>query len=196
MIFFELLKRNFPVINPLHKIFNRNNIKLSYSCMPSINSIINKFNITKLKEKHNEALKCNCKDKAGCPLKGKCQYECIVYKVEVYSGEPHNCKSKKVYFGSTQGAFKHRYYNHRTSFTHKKYKHSTSLSNYVWVIKNRQGIDPILKWEVVKKCRKYRAGDRDCILCNEEKLAIASYNNRNLLNQRSEILNACRHKRN
>ena len=44
-----------------------------------------------------------------------------------------------------------------------------------------------------KKCRKYRAGDRDCILCNEEKLAIASYNNRDLLNQRSEILNACRH---
>ena len=50
--FFKLLKRNFPSENPLHKIFNKKSIKLSYSCMPNINSIINKCNITKLnKEK-------------------------------------------------------------------------------------------------------------------------------------------------
>ena len=100
--FFKLLKRNFPITNPLHKIFNTNNIKLSYSCIPNINSIINKFNIMKLnKENRNEAPKCNCKDKAGCCLKGKCQYECIFYKMEVYNGEPRNGKNKKVYFGST-----------------------------------------------------------------------------------------------
>ena len=150
--FFKLLKRNFPVTNPLNKIFNKNNIKLSYSCMPNINSIINKSNTIKLnKEQYNEKPKCNCNNKTECPLKGKCRYECIVYKVEVYNSEPQNCKNKKVYFGSRQGAFKQRYYNHKTSFTHKKYKHSTSLSNYVWEIKNRQGIDPILKWEIVKK---------------------------------------------
>ena len=50
------------------------------------------------KEKCKEVPKCNCKDKAGCPLKGKCQYECIVYKVEVYSGEPRNGKNKKSIF--------------------------------------------------------------------------------------------------
>ena len=71
--------------------------------------------------------------------------------MEVYNSEPHNCKNKKVYFESTQGAFKQRYYNHKTSFTHEKYKHSTILSNYEWEIKNRQGIDSILKWEIVKK---------------------------------------------
>ena len=63
--FFKLLKRNFPITNPPHKIFNKNNIKLSYSYMPIINSIINKSNIMKLnKEKHNEAPKC----KTGRPL--------------------------------------------------------------------------------------------------------------------------------
>ena len=46
--FFKLLKRNFPVTNPLHKIFYKNNIKLSYSCIPNINSIINKSNTMKL----------------------------------------------------------------------------------------------------------------------------------------------------
>ena len=39
--FFKLLKRNFPTTDLLQKIFNKNSIKLSYSCMPNINSIIN-----------------------------------------------------------------------------------------------------------------------------------------------------------
>ena len=46
-----------------------------------------------------------------------------------------------------------------------------------------------MKWEVIKKYRKYRAGDKDCMLCNEEKLAVASCNGRDMLNQRSEVLN-------
>ena len=61
--------------------------------------------------------------------------------------------------------------------------------------KIKKGIDLILEWEVIKKCRKYRAGDRDCLLCNEEKLAIASCKSRDMLNQRSEVLNSCKHKR-
>ena len=147
------------------------------------------------KENHKEIAKCNCRDKATSPLKGKCQKECVVYKVEVYSGEPCSGKDKKVYFGSTQGEFKLRYYNHRTSFSHEKYRHSTSLSNYMWGIKKKKGRDPILKLEIIKKCRKYKAGDKDCMLCNEEKLAIASYSSRGMLNQRSEVLNDYKHKR-
>ena len=97
--------------------------------------------------------KCNCRDKVRCPLEGKCKQECVVYKVEVYS-DPGNNGNKKVYFGSTQGEFKTRYYNHGT-----------------------------------------RVGDRDCLLCMEEKLAIASCKSRDMLNHRSEVLNSCRHKR-
>ena len=130
--------------------------------------------------------KCNCRDKARCLLGGKCKQECVVYKVEVYS-EPGNDRNKKLYFGSTQEEFKARYYNHKTSFSHEKYRHSTTLSSYVWGVKDKKGIDPILKWEVIKKCRKYRAGDRDCMLCVEEKLAIASCKSRDMLNQRSEV---------
>ena len=60
----------------------------------------------------------------------------------------------------------------------------------MWEIKKNQGLDPILKWEIIKKkkCKKYKAGDRYSLLCMEEKLVIASYNNPSeLLNQRSEI---------
>ena len=70
--FFKLLKRNFPSGSPLHKIFNKNCVKISYSCMPNINGIINKSNIAKLsKEKNKVIAKCNCRDKVRCPLEGR-----------------------------------------------------------------------------------------------------------------------------
>ena len=48
----------------------------------------------------------------------------------------------------------------------------------------------------LEKCRKFKAGDRYCLLYMGEKLHIASNNNPNeLLNQRSEILNAWKHKK-
>ena len=39
--FFILLNKHFPPSNKYHKIFNKNNIKLSYSCMPNVKSMIN-----------------------------------------------------------------------------------------------------------------------------------------------------------
>ena len=65
----------------------------------------------------------------------------------------------------------------------------------MWELKDNTGVDPIMKWEVIKKCRKYRAGNRACRLCMEEKLAIANCKSRNMLNKTSEELNSCRHKR-
>ena len=73
------------------------------------------------------------------------------------------------------------------------------MSNYVWQVKNKFGTDPILKWEMVKRCSKYKAGrgDKYCKLCMEEKLTIATYDRpKELLNQRSEIFNICRQKKN
>ena len=96
-------------------------------------------------------------------------------------------ETKRYTLGRRKGDFKTRYYNHKTSFSHEKYRHSTTLSSYVWELKDSKGLDPIMKWEVIKKCRKYRAGDRICWLCMEEKLAIAPCKSRNMLNQRSEV---------
>ena len=54
--FFKLLKRNFPSGDPLHKIFNKNCVKLSYSCKHNINGIINKSNIAKLSKEKNKVI--------------------------------------------------------------------------------------------------------------------------------------------
>ena len=39
-IFLQLIKKHFPRHNNLHKIFNKNSVKVSYSCMGSVSSII------------------------------------------------------------------------------------------------------------------------------------------------------------
>ena len=102
--FFKLLKRNFPSGNPVHKIFNKNCVKLSCSCMPNINGIINKSNIAKLsKEKNKVIAKCNCRDKVRCPLEGTCKQECVVYKVDVYSDTGNDRNKKGIFWVDARG---------------------------------------------------------------------------------------------
>ena len=42
--FLKLLKQHFPKSNRLHKIFNKNTVKVSYSCMSNLSSIISSHN--------------------------------------------------------------------------------------------------------------------------------------------------------
>ena len=42
--FLKLLDKHFPTGNPLHKLFNRNTVKVSYSCMPNVMNIISGHN--------------------------------------------------------------------------------------------------------------------------------------------------------
>ena len=43
-IFMRLVDKHFPRHHKYYKLFNRNNIKLSYSCMPNMNNVIRKYN--------------------------------------------------------------------------------------------------------------------------------------------------------
>ena len=47
--FFTLLKKNFPSSSNLYKIFNKNTVKLSNSCILNEVNLINKSNMKKLK---------------------------------------------------------------------------------------------------------------------------------------------------
>ena len=88
----------------LSKIFNKNTVKLSYSCMPNICTLISRDNSKKLKRnKDTEPPICNCIKKENCPLKGKCQIESVEYNAEVLNLSSHsnNSNKKNVYVGST-----------------------------------------------------------------------------------------------
>ena len=52
-IFLKLIKKNFPNHHPLHKIFNLNTIKLSYSCMSNMSSFVKQHNRTILSSSRN-----------------------------------------------------------------------------------------------------------------------------------------------
>ena len=79
-IFSELIDIHFPPANKLHKIFNRNTVKVSYSCTQNISQIIKgrKKKVTQIKKHHH--LECNCRIKTECPLNGHYRKEDVIYK--------------------------------------------------------------------------------------------------------------------
>ena len=66
------LFKHFPRDHKFLKIFNRNNIKVSYSCMPNIKSAINSHNRKILHPPVNsQSRTCNCIKKTDYPLQEK-----------------------------------------------------------------------------------------------------------------------------
>ena len=96
--FLQLVSKHFPKASKLHKIFNRNTLKVSYSCMPNMASIISTNN-RKLCQEPESTRPCNCRAKDKCPLDGKCQTDCIVYKAVVTS---NTTGASREYIGLTE----------------------------------------------------------------------------------------------
>ena len=122
----------------MHKIFNGNTIKVSYSCMSNVKSIITNHNtgiIRKSQPQDISAENCNCRNKHACPLQNKCMSKDIVYKATINTGSTQDTKH---YIGMTSNTFKERYRNLIKSFTHKKYSNETELSKHVWHLKQNK----------------------------------------------------------
>ena len=141
---------------PLRKIFNKNTLKLSHSCMPSIQNIISVQNKSLLiKENQNNpgtTQECNCYRKETCPFSGNCQSERIVYQAAVTREDNGE---EKTYVGITEGTFKTRYLNHTSSCRNPKRKHATELSKYIWNWKE-SNVQHSIKWKIIKQCRPYK----------------------------------------
>ena len=135
--FRKIIDECFPKSNPLHKIFNRNTVKLSYSCMPSMEKLITAKNQSLFRKEARSfsatANACNCRQLNACPVDKKCFNEEIVYQAVVIR-EDNNEESS--YVCVTEGKCKTRYANHSTSFRHEKYRNSTELSKHIWSLKD------------------------------------------------------------
>ena len=64
---FSLLGKHFSETHQLHKLFNRNNVKVSYSSLPNFKSVINGYN-KNISNEQEKPSPCNCRDKTLCPL--------------------------------------------------------------------------------------------------------------------------------
>ncbi|GFR86959.1 inositol hexakisphosphate and diphosphoinositol-pentakisphosphate kinase 2 [Elysia marginata] len=136
--FFDLLNSCSPPNHKLHKIINKNTVKLSYSCMPNIKQIISSHNKRIINESSNKASTtklCNCRDKSSCPLQGKCLEQSLDYRATV---SETNTNKIDTYIGITENTFKRRFNQHMSSFRLHHKKSATALSEHVWKLKDNE----------------------------------------------------------
>ena len=188
--FLQLIDKHFPKNNRLHKIFNRNNIKVSYSCMPNISSIIRSHNQKVLSEEPADQIPgCNCRVKESCPMEGKCLTKSIIYRANVTNDQNQDTAN---YIGLTEHSFKDRLYKHRNSFRYRSKINATELSKHVWNLREKNIANAEINWSILEKAPPFRNGSKRCELCTTEKYHII-FQEFKLLNKRDELLNKCRH---
>ena len=193
--FLALLDKHFPKDHKYHHLFNRNTVKLSYSCTTNMKNIISGHSKGILRRAQadgvepNDAKTCNCtkQNKPNCPLKNECLTEAVVYQASVES----NSVVKK-YIGLTENAFKTRFNAHTHTLNNSAKKDATALSSHVWDLKESDAPFTI-KWEILKQSVPYKCGSRICDLCLSEKLLILLSDPSSCLNKRSELISKCRH---
>ena len=129
---------------------------------------------------------CNCRNKECCPLEGYCLRECMVYEAKVSTDN-----NFKLYYGTCEGEFKFRFYNHTKSFRDRA--NETELSKYIWQLKDESKSYNI-RWNIFIDATPYKCGTRRCDLCLTEKYVIACADQEHLLNKRTEIIFKCHHR--
>lgn len=180
--FLKILDKNFPPNHILRPLLNRSTVKISYSCTENMGQIMKNHNKKVLTNSEKQTNQCNCRNKTTCPVPGKCQTECVVYKASV--------RKEATYIGATETTFKERHRNHTYSFRKEERKTNTTLSTFVW----DKGLtpNPEIKWELLRQCKKYEPGANFCDLCLSEKTAILKgIKEKKCLNKRSDIGNKC-----
>ena len=173
--FLSLLDKHFPKGSPLHPLINRKKVKLSYRCLPNMGAKLSQHNKKLLRDPPPQ-MGCNCRNKATCPMPGKCTTDKLIYRATVTTNN-----SVEKYVGLTANRFKDRYAGHKQSA-------------YIWKLK-RQNKPYQIKFDVVTRAAPFSPVSGTCNLCNAEKYQIDFHPDQATLNSRNELFNSCRHKK-
>ena len=193
-VFFNLMEKHFPESHRYHKIFNRNTVKVSYSCMDNMECIIKQHNMKVLRTGPVETPQCDCRNPENCPLDGTCNSTNVNYSAIVEHKDRRGRDISRTYIGVTEPAFKKRYTVHLHTFNNRGTPNDTCLSKYIWKLKDEGITDYTVKWSILKRATGYNKSSKKCGLCLMEKLLICEYPNKeSLLNDRSELVSKCRH---
>ena len=162
-------------MNKLYKTFNKNNVKISYSSIRNLGSIISSH-IQRLLIPRRE-------DKCLTPM--------AIYQADVTNGVDGEYK---FYCGLPKLWFKEWFRNHTESFNHWLYQNNTELSKYIQTLKH-QNKTPTIKWKIIQVVNS-KVKLNFCKFCLTQKYYdIKALGNPLLLNKRFEFVNNCRHKR-
>ena len=194
--FLQIVNKYFGNNSKFKKYLNKNNIKLSYSCLPNIETIIKNHNkkITN-DNKNSEDETCNCRDKEKCPLKGGlCRAKNVIYQATIKTSN-----ESKSYIGLSANPLKRRVAVHRTTINSKpedrnylQYKQATELSKYIHKLKSENKKYEIT-WNIIERECQPRPRIETCRLCLKEALLILQAD-KNCINKRSEVMSSCRHR--
>ena len=188
--FFKLINHHFGKDHPYHCIFNRKTIKLSYSCMGNVGSIIKAHNrkiIQQSSSQEEDTRRCNCRKSRVCPLDGRCLTKNVIYEATVSTPS-----ETRTYIGSTGRSFKERFGEHTHALKHKISPHETELSKHVWK-KRSEDESPTIKWSIRHSLRVPEKPQKICATCNLERIEIAAAKRRRAVNKRSELTGQCVH---
>ena len=188
--FLRLINKHFPPTHKCGKIFNRNTIKVSYSCPTSNQKLVHIAKKILNKPVNQNTRKCNSIKKNTCPLNGNRLLENILLIATITSYkkncQPRNCK------GISENIFKKQYANHNRSFYINRYKNDTKLSVDYWNLKAKNS-NPKVTSAVKNQFSAYNPQSERCSLCLNKKLKILEDKENNLLNKKSELISKCRH---
>ena len=174
--FLQLVDLHFPPSNKVDKIFNRNNVKVSYCCTQNVEYIIKSHNKKVINSSNHHGQPWICRKEEDFLLEEKCRTKNIIYKcIASTSGLPD-----KVYLGTAEEDFKKRYYNHISSFKNDTQTNKPTLAKYVWEQNQTHNITPTLKWYIVKSMPSYSNITKSCMLCLHEKFEILTYPNQDI----------------
>ena len=164
--FLKLVALHFPHLHRLHKICNKNNVKVSYSCMLNMAAIISKHNKIALQNRagpRRTTPSCNCRKKANCPLERKCRESSIIYKATLKSNG-----IARHYYGCSETKFKPVLTTQSKPCTSTQ-KNAMKLSKAVWNAKDA-GTNLSIEWSIAAKTSPHQPGAKSCNLCLAEKL--------------------------
>ena len=177
----RLIDKHFPLQHKLHKLFNWNSVKISYSCLPNIKSIINARNRKILYPSLTVGRRTSNRiNISQCLLQQNCLSNNILYQANVTPVGENS--ETKVEYGICKTTFKLRYANYKKSFNHRNRKSDTELSNELWKRKDNK-LSGNLTWEILGRHQAYNTSSKRCSLCLNEKLKIALHRDNNLLNK-------------
>ena len=194
--FLSILDTCFPTDHPLHRIFNRHTVQLSYRTMPSLGKIISGHNAKVVADtlpvQRPFNKNCNCRGGVEkCPVDGaRCLDDNVIYQADVTAVG----KRKEGYVGMAAPTFKSRYANHKTDFKYTGKRRHTRLAGYVWQLQD-EGLDYEIKWQFLARAPTYKSSSKTCRLCLSEKYSIMhSRQDMASLNKRKEFFSSCLHK--
>ena len=131
--FLKLVDKHFPKGSPLHKILNRNTVKVGYRCLPNMGRRIASHNAKIYNQARNptswKPASCNCQisKKAECPIPGGCNQDGAIYEAKVLTSDG----KLESYVGLAKN-FKKRWPKHKKTLADRNADGQTTLSTYVW----------------------------------------------------------------